>query len=112
VSALWKAAGRLIYENKRKANLVSGHEIWLGLGAALCLAGLGCNCGIYGFARRISGGFASRQAFRSLDCGDCSPGGCLDYHLPRKRGETALALGKGLGFAHDDAAKQIAINAG
>jgi len=28
------------YEWERKANLVSGQKIWLGMGAALCLAGM------------------------------------------------------------------------
>jgi hypothetical protein len=43
-----------------------------------------------------------------LDCGDYNPSDRFDYHLPRERRETALALGKGLAFAYVDAAQQIA----
>jgi len=84
--------------------MVSSQEVWLGLGAALRVAGMGCNGGFCGLDWHGGCALASRQAFRPLDCGDNSPGGCLDYHLPREGREAALALGKGLAFDHDRAA--------
>ena len=88
--------------------MVSGKEIWLGLGATLRVAGMGGDCGFCGFAWHGGRAFTSRQAFRSLDFSGYSPGGCHDYYLPREGRETTLALGKGLAFAHDCALKQFA----
>ena|ERR1017187_4491205 len=92
------------YENERKENMVSSQEIWLGLGTALRVAGMGCDCGVCGFAFHGGCALTSWQAFRPLDCVGHGLGGCYDYYLPRKRRETALALGKGLAFAYDLAA--------
>jgi hypothetical protein len=84
------------YENEQKRNMVSGQDIWLGLGPALRVAGMGSDCGFYNFAWRGGPALATRQAFWPLDCVRHHPGGGHDYYLPGERGETALALGKGL----------------
>src|ERR1039457_6353130 len=88
------------YENERKANLVSSQEIWLWLGAAVRVAGLGCYCGFCGIACHRGHALAAR-AFRPLDCGGYRFGNGHDYYLPGERRATTLALGKGLTFAYD-----------
>ena len=88
------------YENERKANLVSSQEIWLWLGAAVRVAGLGCHCGFCGIACHRGHALAAR-AFRPLDCGGYRLGDGHDYYLPGERRTTTLALGKGLAFAYD-----------
>jgi hypothetical protein len=65
---------------------------------------MACDCGFRDFAFHGGCALSSRQAFRPLDCIRHSLGGWYDYYLPRERRATTLALGKGLGFADDDAA--------
>ncbi len=89
----------LDYENEREPDLVSSQKIWLGLGAALRVAGLGRNRGFCDFAGHTGCALASRRAFRPLDCVRHCIGGRPDYHMPRERREAALAMGKGLAVA-------------
>src|SRR5512138_2789608 len=82
--------------NKREKGVVSGEEIWLGLGLSLRVAGLG---GAPVVCR--SGGRGDRRARRESTprAWDCLDGIRLHYFLPRlpdQRREAALALGRGL----------------
>jgi len=86
------------YENGQKTNMVSGQKIWLGMGTALCVAGVACACVFCGIAWHISFCLTSRQAHWPMVCIGSSLGGCFDYYLLHKRRETTLALGKGLDF--------------
>jgi hypothetical protein len=92
------------YEKERKANLVSGQKIWLGMGSALCVAGMACHWMFRGIACHISFCVASRQALRPVFCTGSSLAGCFDNYLLHKRRETTLALGKGLAIAYGFAA--------
>ena len=89
------------YENERQTNMVSGQEIWLGLGTSLQLAGMGSANGIPSLAYcRL---FTHRIA--ALWIGNClrsGPRKCPIHYLPPQGRETTLALGKGL--AVDDVA--------
>ena len=84
--------------------MVSSQEIWLGMGSALCVAGMAYRCVLCGIAWHISLCLTSRQALRPLVCIGSGLAGCFDYYLLHKRRETTLALGKGLDFADDVAA--------
>jgi len=84
----------MIYETKRKTNMVSGQEIWLWLGYTLRMAGMGSNGSLYGFAVRSGCTLTSWQAFRPFIWVGHSFGICYDYYLSHKRRETTLTSGK------------------
>ncbi len=74
--------------------MVSGQEIWLGLGAALRVAGMDCVSGFCGFALRDQRPLAPQQAFWPL----YHFGGRLVHfgycYLSDQRRESTLALGR------------------
>ena len=84
------------YEYERKAYLVPGQEIWLGLGIALRVAGMGCNGDFCSFAFHGRYGLSFWRAFRPLDWVGGSAGNWDVHYLPFERGETAVAMGRGL----------------
>jgi hypothetical protein len=84
------------YEYERKAHLVPGQEIRLGLGVALCIAGMGCNGDFCSFAFRGGCALSSWQAYWSVVWVGCSAGNWDVHYLPFERGETEVAMGRGL----------------
>jgi hypothetical protein len=84
--------------------MVSDQKIWLGMGVALCLAGMDCACVFCGIAWHISHWFTSWQTHWLIFYIGSSPDSRFDYYLLHKRRETTLALGKGLDFAYGFAA--------
>ena len=83
------------YANQRKTSLVSGQEIWLGMGFALRLAGMGRIGGLVGVGYRGRCTAAAR-ALWSLDRFGRGLDRCRLCSLPRQGRATTLALGKGL----------------
>ncbi len=74
--------------------MVSGQEIWLGLGAALRVAGMDCVGGFCGFTLRGKRPLATQRPFWHLYHLGCHLGGFGYYYLPHQRRKTTLAMGR------------------
>ena len=83
------------YANEREKGVVSGQEVWLGLGAAVRLAGMGGARGVAAAAFGGSGVPSTNTCWplRRVHRGAWN---CPAPHLPSQRGGAALALGKAL----------------
>jgi hypothetical protein len=80
-------------DGERKTDLVSGQEIWLGLGIAVRVAGMGGDGGLGGIA--WWGGVPdASEASRFVDCVGRGSYRSADYDLFPQGGEAALAVGR------------------